>query len=488
MGLIQPQHITAGQTDCTISIVGHRAYIDGRFPLAVVRKATSYYVDGFIYSKAYKRRVWDGKKHLFDQVSNSMPAGLVPLVIEELKVYDPQGSVRLVDDSAANCPPIGNKGFSLLGIEFGKGVFDYQLAAAKAMVEGKKGILRIATNGGKTEVACAVTKHIALPTLFLVDRVVLVYQTVSRFAKRLGMREEDIGFVGDGEYRLGKWITVATPASLTNRLDLPDVKKLLSTIQVVISDECHHVAGDTHYDVLSHVHAYFRFGLSGTPLDRSDGADLRLLAQTGPVLYDVSNKLLVERGISVPPSVEMVKIHTPIIPHKGALTYRDVETLGIVTNNHLNTKAATLAIQHARNGEQVVMLVDKKAQGKALSLLLEKHSDKPWAYLTGSEKGEKRLKVLQQFTECQVNILVATPILDEGVDIPNIDVLILCAGGKAKIRLLQRVGRGLRTNTGKKRLLVYDFANFCHKWLLRHSLERLKTYKDEACFLITSSS
>jgi len=812
---LQPRHVPIGQTNCVIVVRGHRAFISGDFPLQIVRKATSYYVDGFMFSPAYKRKVWDGKKHLFDQVHSSMPAGLAPLVLEELRLYDPKGNIQLIDDNETHRPAIGNKGFELQGIKFGQGVFDYQLEAAKALVAGRKGILRIATNGGKclhpntpvllydgrviraaqvrvgdllmgpdseprrvtstcdgaaqmyrvtpkragepfecnsvhvltifdpkaeavvdvsldeflswtkdrrrlsrlvragvefkapedpvpvdpwllgiwyadgrkdlgvieitkpdkeiqdaiaqvalsagqsshvrrpedrcsstfitentagdphsllnklrtiygsgerlpdrylrgtrqereaflagfidgdgysdgcnielvlkqrawvddlaflarslgfgasirakkvclawwskprtywklvligdtkvlplrlkrkharpkrqwqhvgfrvepvgfgpyagftlegdgrfllgdftvthnTEVAIAVTKHLALPTLFLVDRMTLVYQTVARFALRLGIREQDIGFIADSEYRLGAWITVATPASLANRLKLPEVEAMLPRWQLVWSDEAHHAASDTHYDVLSQIPAYYRFGMSGTPLDRSDGADLRLLAQTGPVLYEVSNKLLVDRGISVPPYVEMLKVHAPIIP--SGLSFREVEKLGIVENPHLNTKAATKAIQHARKGDQVLMLVDKTKQGAALAALLKKYSDKPWAYLTGTDRGRTRLEVLDQFAKNKISILVATPILDEGVDVPNIDVLILCAGGKAKIRLLQRVGRGLRANKGKDRLLVYDFANFSHKWLLRHSLERLKTYKAEACFVIS---
>ena len=70
---------------------------------------------------------------------------------------------------------------------------------------------------------------------------------------------------------------------------------------------------------------------------------------------------------------------------------------------------------------------------------------------------------------------------------PCIDVLILAGGGKAKIRLLQRVGRGLRTGAGKERLLVIDFANFTHKWLLKHSLARLRTYIAEECFMISEA-
>ena len=39
---------------------------------------------------------------------------------------------------------------------------------------------------------------------------------------------------------------------------------------------------------------------------------------------------------------------------------------------------------------------------------------------------------------------------------------------------------------GKDKLQIIDFANFTHKWLLKHSLTRLKMYKAEECFVISA--
>ena len=486
--LTQKKHVLPGQTDCVFTIRGNVALLTGMYPLKVVRDATSYYAEGFQFTDAYRRRKWDGKKHFFDQLHSTMPSGLVPLVVEKLKEYDAEGKVRVLDETLANCPAIGNKGFDLEGIEFGVGKFDYQLAAANAMVQGRRGVLKIATNGGKTEVAIAVTRHLALRTLFLVEKLGLLYQTQKRFAKRLGVPLESIGFVGDSKCSLGPWVTVATPTSLANRLEQPEIAAWLPGVQVLFADECHHVAADTFYDVVSRIPAYFRFGLSGTPLDRQDGADLRLLAQTGPVLYSVPNKLLVERGISVPPEVEMMKVETPMLPAKGMI-WREVEKLGVIENVSLNNRVADKAVEHAKLGKQVLILVEKIKQGTNIQTYITGLAPRlSVLYLTGKEKGEDREKLLGEFMSGKYRVIIATPILDEGVDVPNIDVLILAAGGKAKIKLLQRVGRGLRLGVDKTRLLVIDFANFCHPWLIKHSLARLQTYKAEECFTIRTAA
>jgi superfamily II DNA or RNA helicase len=497
-----PQHILPGSTDCAITIRGHKAFITGRFPVRAVRNATSYYVEGFQFNRAYRNHVWDGKKHFFEAPTQSFPAGLVNLVIDAFREYDPGGRVRLVDETLAQMPAIGNHGFDLAGIDFGKGAFDYQLAAANELVKGRRGVLKIATNGGKTEIAIAVTKHLALPTIFIVDSVSLLTQTRRRFAARLGLPEEEIGLIGDQQFSVGRWITVATPDSLRTRMTVPDVQEGLTRWQVLWADECHHVAAETFYEVLARIPAYYRFGLSGTPLDRADGADLKLLAATGPVLYEVPNKLLVERGISVPPHVDMIKIQLPVLPAKKGLTWREVEARGVVDNPHLNEAVAAKALEQALAGKQVLVLVDKTKQARTVQALINggmtvtpEWSPKLRAvrghklvteYISGKDDGEIRDNVLSRFKNREINIIIATTILDEGVDVPNIDVLILAAGGKGKRQLLQRVGRGLRTGVGKVRLLVIDFANFCHPWLIRHSLARLRTYKGEDCFMISA--
>ncbi|NJL54364.1 hypothetical protein HC928_03635 [bacterium] len=80
-------------------------------------------------------------------------------------------------------------------------------------------------------------------------------------------------------------------------------------------------------------------------------------------------------------------------------------------------------------------------------------------------------------------VLAHNTILDEGVDVPTIDALILAGSRKSRIKTMQRLGRGLRGN----KLIAVEFANFTNDYLLRHSLQRLEDYKKEDCFPIHQS-
>jgi len=90
---------------------------------------------------------------------------------------------------------------------------------------------------------------------------------------------------------------------------------------------------------------------------------------------------------------------------------------------------------------------------------------------------------LEDFRNREIPVLLSSKILDEGVSIDSIDCLILAGSKKSKIRTLQRLGRGLRG----QRLIVVEFSNLCHKFLIEHSLTRLADYEAEECFPVHNS-
>ena len=75
--------------------------------------------------------------------------------------------------------------------------------------------------------------------------------------------------------------------------------------------------------------------------------------------------------------------------------------------------------------------------------------------------------------------MIATTIFDEGVDIPELQKVVLCSGGKSQVKLLQRLGRGVRKAPGKKVVEIVDCADTHHPLLRKHALERKKLFKRE---------
>lgn len=464
-----------------IHIHGASSIIKGEHPKTEIRAACSYPVQGAQFSKAYRKGLWDGRKNLYNPRTGAFPTGLLPTV---KTVMHTQGVEYTVIDHRVEPAP-AEKGFELEGVSFDS-PYDYQLTACEACVEHKQGIIKAATGAGKSEIACAVTQYLGLPTLFIVGSQELLFQAQSRFAKRLGVPLEDIGIVGAGHWN-PKYFTIGMMQTLESRLNETACMELLRDTQVLWVDEAHHTGSDTWFNVLALCPAYYRFALSGTPLDRTDGANLRLIAATGEIIYEIRNKELVERGITARANIIFDKVTEPVL--KKRVQYASAYKQGVVENPQLLRKVVEWTRVFREEGLQVLILCEEIGQGNLINDALWTHPSLegafiPHQFIHGSEDDDIRKGALASFSEGNLPVLVASRILDEGVDCQNIDALILAGSRKSTIKTLQRLGRGLR---GSK-LIAVEFANFCHKHLLKHSHERLSDYKVEECFPIHYSA
>ena len=66
----------------------------------------------------------------------------------------------------------------------------------------------------------------------------------------------------------------------------------------------------------------------------------------------------------------------------------------------------------------------------------------------------------------------------EGINIPNLKVIIYAAGFKEKKKVLQAMGRGLRTTDKKSTILLYDFTD-PYRYLAEHSIQRIQVFIEQ---------
>lgn len=461
---------------CTIDIFDTNCVIKGTYPVAAIDEATSYYEEGAQFSPAYRKKLWDGRRRLFNKKTGVFPTGLLHIV---QKVCEEHGVVPEITDHR-QIPDIVEGGFDLHGISM-EGKYSYQADAIRSALRKKRGIIKIATNGGKTSVMAGITKYLGVKTLVIVPTVELLHQLRKVFQIRLQADDEQIGIVGDSVWAPGSWVTVATPGTLSSRLKTDECIYFLSQIECLFIDECHRTGADELYKVVSVCPAYYRFGASGTPLLRSDGADLRLIAATGDLICDISNKMLVELGVSPPARIIFDKVTSPVLEKR--IKYATAYKQGIVTNPELINKVVAWTKAFRQNDLRVLILIDELEQGRLIDDALWNNTDGefiPHQFISGEETSKVRKEALEDFAAGNLPVLIASTILDEGVDVPTIDGLILAGSRKSSIRTLQRLGRGLRG----ERLVAIEFANYCHRYLVEHSLQRLSDYAAEECFPI----
>jgi superfamily II DNA or RNA helicase len=475
-----------------LNIYANYTFISGTFDPAVVDQATRFRKSGYRYSSGFKARGWDGYTRLFSKPKSAFPTGLKDRVIRIYKKKYPKSVFDLQDHRCfKKTKKITKTVPDLVGIT----LRPHQLRACNSMLRKKHGVLWASTNSGKTECAIAVIKTLNLPTLFLVKGKDLVVQTYERFKSRLG-DDADVGLVMADTWDVRKF-TVASADTLARRFNPTTittkssenqrkVRELLDDTQVMIIDECHTSAATGLWNIGRYCKASYRFGLSGTPFKRGDKQDLKLIALTGEVCCKITNKEMIEHGISTPTEIKFVEMERPKL--QAQLEYVDAYDLGISNNIYRNHVICRAAQQFYDAHKNVLIIVKNISHGNLLDRMLDDFKPEafmPHKFIHGDTPLEERTEAIHDFKNGLFKVLITSSILDQGVDIPNIDVLIFAAGGKSYIRAIQRVGRGLRVNDGKDKLTVIDFCDKTHRYLAKHSIERISAYSKEDCFTMS---
>jgi superfamily II DNA or RNA helicase len=108
------------------------------------------------------------------------------------------------------------------------------------------------------------------------------------------------------------------------------------------------------------------------------------------------------------------------------------------------------------------------------------------AMLYGNDSLDKRNQVKKSLINKEIDLILASTIFDIGLDLPQLNALILASGGKSSIRALQRIGRVIRPMPGKKFAAIVDFYDQV-KFLKKHSIARYNIYSSEDGFKIIKS-
>ena len=420
--------------------------------LPIIRQVCRARPTGYQYMARYRQGQWDGYVSLMN--SFKFPTGLLTPVIIALEKAGYHINVVKKPFPIIPSPVVPDM---LSGLT----LRDYQIEAINTLIAHGRGIAKMATNSGKTEVMAGVIKSLGFPkTLVLLHRKELLHQTIRRFYKRLGIQ---CGGIGDGLYRPGH-ITVAMIQTLSSH-GLADFQDNV----LLMIDECHHASGNQMLDVLNRVPGPFRFGFSGTPLKMDVLADMKLIGATGDVIYEVTNSQLIDKGFSATPLVNLIVIESDD-GDVWDMRYQDAYSSQIIENKTRNKKIIDIA--RSCTGSMLI-LVSQIRHGIEL-----RESIPGSVFVNGSDDTKFRGVVLDDMKD-KSGIYIASPIFDEGIDVPGVDTVIIACGGKSRVKLLQRIGRGLRQKSGRNILEIYDFIDDTNKYLLKHSDARINTYVDE---------
>ena len=419
----------------------------------VIRNAIACRPSGYQFMPAYRNSNWDGYISFFRY--SKFPSGLTQMVLDEL---DKQ---KIEWDLNVQIPFFDTRP---LQTEFGPfKMRDYQEAAASVALKEQRGIIKVATAGGKTLIITGIvnsvdTAVIVVPTRALLMQTYLKLQEV--------MHDRIIGRYGDN-FKDVQEITICTMASFGRMMEKIG-KNGRNALDALIFDECHHNKADSIAEVARTIPAPIRIGLSGTPMSRDVLDNMTIMGITGDIIYEATSSDLIQEGWITKPKIFLVEI---LEPESSTSAYDNAYYECIVENDIRNDLIATIAKREVENGP-VMILVERIYHTVILQRLL------PEAGVATGKKGNATL-VLDELRNGTLNIAIATTVFGEGVDVPDVSTVIIAGGGKSIRSVLQKVGRALRKADGKNEAHIYDFIDDTNDHLFNHSQLRVEIYEEE---------
>ena len=228
--------------------------------------------------------------------------------------------------------------------------------------------------------------------------------------------------------------------------------------EYVVVDEFHHAAAPCYQQLLDHVQPQFLLGLTATP-ERSDQLDIlqwfggRSSAEIR--LPDAINRRLLcpFQYFGVSDSVDL----DGLTWQRGGYRVEDLDRL--YTGNDVRARLVMDKVHQILLNPQRsrgLGFCISKAHAEFMSRYFEQHGV-PSASLTSDSPEELRRSVQKQLRNRDINFLFVVDLYNEGVDIPEVDTVLLLRPTESLTVYLQQIGRGLRQHPDKDCLTILDF-------------------------------
>lgn len=363
---------------------------------------------------------------------------------------------------------------------------DFQVESVRLGLECTRGLFVLATGAGKTATAMGIVAGLpGIKWLFVVPNITLYKQAIDTYEECFP--GEKAGRIHKQTVKDGNFVVV-TYQTLHSKLKKghPEVLTIVSNTTGVIVDECHRAAAKTQYDALLRLHnAYYRFGLSATALMRSDRQDLKTVGVLGRPLIEIKTHTLVKMGILAKPIITII----PVV--QGGPTSKDwQEDYDIfVTRSGIRMHALMGSIYLLGEAPGIIFC-QAPEHGHRIQTCMDELGYRT-QFVWGKSTGHVREVVKRDLVNGTLDYIITSTIFDEGLDIRSIRSMFLAGGRKGDIRILQRIGRGVRRDpkTGKVMVKIYDIMDMVadnapphesgNSHNANHSLDRLRIFKAE---------
>ena len=384
--------------------------------------------------------------------------------------YDPEHDRDRLDDAlleAAGGQAHDRLTLSLAGLQVRPFPHQQQmleaLEAERTVHDHHRNLVVAATGTGKTVVAALDYLRLCAPDgatrptlLFVAHRREILEQSLRTYREVL--TDPSFGELWVGGQRPERWSHVfASVQSLASY----GVRNIPSTsFAIVVIDEFHHAQAPTYRAILDHLEPDELLGLTATP-ERADGVDVRELFG-GRTAAELRLWDAIGADLLVPFHYFASSDGTDLrsITWRRGRGYDDQELSNVYTGND-----ARAAIVVRELNDKIIDPAAMRALGFCVSVDHARYMARvftaagiPAAHLSGHSSEAERRETLTALRTRQVNVVFAVDLFNEGLDIPEVDTVIMLRPTESSTLFLQQLGRGLRRTPTKAVLTVLDFV------------------------------
>lgn len=302
----------------------------------------------------------------------------------------------------------------------------------------RRALLISATGTGKTYAAAFAVRELKpRRMLFVVHREQIARQAMASFRRVLGEEELTFGLLGGGQNEAGADCVFATMQTLARERVLGALDP--KAFDVIIIDEVHRAAAESYRKIMAHFEPKLWFGMTASP-DRPDGADIYALFDHN-IAYEIRLSTALEEDLLCPFHYFGVKDVTV-----GGMMLEDLSDFRLLTAE-----------------ERVSNILDR-AQYFGWSGPREEA-----IYRLSHGVGDNRL-----------DYIFTVDIFAEGVDIPEVNQVIMLRPTQSAIVFVQQLGRGLRKAPDKEFVVILDFiGNYQSNFLIPVALADDRSYNKD---------
>lgn len=338
-----------------------------------------------------------------------------------------------------------------------------------------KALLISATGTGKTYLsAFAVKKANPKRLLFLAHREQILKQACKTFAKIIP--DIQYGILSANHKDFHKPYLFATINMLSKEENLTQFTP--THFDYIIIDETHRAGASSYLKILNYFQPQFLLGMTATP-ERTDGFDIYQLFDHN-IAYEIRLNQAMQENLLCP-------------FHYFGITDITVDDQEINDNSTFNDLTTDARVTHIINQSQYYGFSGERLRGlifcsqiEEAQILSQKFNERGFntISLSGKDSQETRTNAIHKLEQKErstgLDYIFTVDIMNEGIDIPAINQIIMLRPTKSAIIFVQQLGRGLRKYPQKDYVVILDFiGNYQNNFMIPIALSGDTSYNKD---------